>query len=304
VTDHDEQPDALTIDVRAVTKRFGDTAALNGLDLTVTKGQIHGFLGPNGSGKTTTLRILLGLLSRDSGVTRVFGRDPWAHSVSIHRRLSYVPGDVALWPTLSGGESIDYLTRLRGGADRARILQLIERFDLNPRVKVSSYSKGNRQKVVLISALAADVPLYIFDEPTDGLDPLMAEVFREEVKALRTRERTVLLSSHVLAEVDAVCDHVTIIRDGRTIETGALSELRHLQRQSLMIETRDELGDIAQIPGVYDVERNARTVHCTVEPAALSDVLMQATAAHVVNLETRPPSLEEMFLRYYDRDAS
>jgi len=304
VTDHDEQPDALTIDVRAVTKRFGDTAALNGLDLTVTKGQIHGFLGPNGSGKTTTLRILLGLLSRDSGVTRVFGQDPWAHSVSIHRRLSYVPGDVALWPTLSGGESIDYLTRLRGGADRARILQLIERFDLNPRVKVSSYSKGNRQKVVLISALAADVPLYIFDEPTDGLDPLMAEVFREEVKALRTRERTVLLSSHVLAEVDAVCDHVTIIRDGRTIETGALSELRHLQRQSLMIETRDELGDIAQIPGVYDVERNARTVHCTVEPAALSDVLMQATAAHVVNLETRPPSLEEMFLRYYDRDAS
>ncbi len=295
---------AAIIDVRGLTKTFGDTTALNGLDLTVHPGQIHGFLGPNGAGKTTTLRVVLGLLAKDSGVAHVFGADPWSQAVSIHRRLSYVPGEVSLWPTLRGGESIDYLTRLRGGADRARISQLQELFDLNPRVKVSAYSKGNRQKVALIAALAVDVPLYIFDEPTDGLDPLMAEVFREEVKALRERERTVLLSSHVLAEVDAVCDHVTIIRDGRTIETGALSDLRHLQRQSLVIETRDAVDDLGQIPGVHDVERHDRIVRCTVEPSALHDVLRRAAAAHVLNLETRPPSLEEMFLRYYDRDPS
>jgi len=304
VKDHVERAASPIIDVRGVTKTFGETAALNGLDLTVNPGQIHGFLGPNGAGKTTTLRIVLGLLAKDAGVTEVFGDDPWSQAVSIHRRLSYVPGEVSLWPSLSGGESIDYLTRLRGGADRARISQLQQRFDLNPRVKVSAYSKGNRQKVALIAALAVNVPLYIFDEPTDGLDPLMAEVFREEVKSLREREHTVLLSSHVLAEVDAVCDHVTIIRDGRTIETGALSDLRHLQRQSLVIETRDVLNDLAQIPGVHDVERNAGKVHCTVEPSALHEVLSRAAAAHIINLETRPPSLEEMFLRYYDRNPS
>lgn len=302
--DHAQSTASPIVEVRELVKTFGKTTALDGLTLTVETGQIHGFLGPNGAGKTTTLRVILGLLTHERGVAEVFGQDPWNESVAIHRRLAYVPGEVSLWPALSGGECIDYLTRLRGGADRNRVAELQEKFALNPRVKVSSYSKGNRQKVALIAALAADVELYIFDEPTDGLDPLMAELFREEVHSLRARGRTVLLSSHVLAEVDAVCDHVTIIRAGRTIETGALSELRHLQRQSLVIETQSELTDFSAIAGVHDIERDGRIVRCTVEPLALSAVLNQAADAGVINLETRPPSLEEMFLRYYDRGSS
>jgi len=303
VTDHGATTSAV-IDIRGVRKSFGSIRALDGLDLCVEKGQIHGFLGPNGAGKTTTLRLILGLLSRDGGHTTLFGLDPWTSAVEVHRRLSYVPGEVSLWPSLSGGECIDYLLRLRGGADRSRVTKLQQQFDLDPRMKVSSYSKGNRQKVALIAALAVDVELYIFDEPTDGLDPLMAEVFREQVTSLRSRGHTVLLSSHVLAEVDAVCDYVTIIRDGRTIETGELAQLRHLQRQSLTIETQSELADISGIPGVHDVERRNHIVQCTVEQAALNEVLTRACLAGVINLETRPPSLEEMFLRYYDRDSS
>jgi ABC-2 type transport system ATP-binding protein len=303
VTDHGETTSAV-IDVRGVRKSFGSTHALDGLELSVEQGQIHGFLGPNGAGKTTTLRLILGLLSRDGGHTTLFGMDTWTNAVELHRRLAYVPGEVSLWPSLSGGECIDYLLRLRGGADRSRVTELQQQFDLDPRMKVSSYSKGNRQKVALIAALAVDVELYIFDEPTDGLDPLMAEVFREQVTSLRSRGSTVLLSSHVLAEVDAVCDYVTIIRDGRTIETGALAQLRHLQRQSLTIETQSELADISGIPGVHDVERTNHVVQCTVEPAALNEVLTRACLAGVINLETRPPSLEEMFLRYYDRESS
>jgi ABC-2 type transport system ATP-binding protein len=245
----------------------------------------------------------LGLLARDSGHAEVCGLDPWTQSVAIRRRLTYVPGEVALWPNLSGGECIDYLIRLRGGADRDRVIELQQRFDLNPRVKVSSYSKGNRQKVALIAALACDVDFYIFDEPTDGLDPLMGEVFRHEVDTLKSRGKTVLLSSHVLAEVDAVCDHVTIIRAGRTIEAGALTDLRHLQRQALAIETEHPLS-IETIPGVFDVETDANIVRCTVEAGALGEVLRLAAEATVINLETRPPSLEEMFLRYYDRQPT
>ena len=286
-----------------LTKRFGSATALANLNLDVKAGQIHGFLGPNGAGKTTTLRIILGLLARDGGDAQVFGLDPWKQSVAIRRRLAYVPGEVALWPNLSGGESIDYLIRIRGGASRTRVLELLQLFDLNPRVKVSSYSKGNRQKVALIAALACDADFYIFDEPTDGLDPLMGEVFRSEVDALKARGKTVLLSSHVLAEVDAVCDHVTIIRAGQTIETGALADLRHLQRQSLVIETEHPLS-ISGIQGVFDVDGDSKILRCTVEPAALSAVLQRATEANLVNLETRPPSLEEMFLRYYDRQAT
>ena len=303
MTDHGAAT-SVVIDIRGVQKDFGNTRALDGLNLRVEQGQIHGFLGPNGAGKTTTLRLMLGLLSRDGGHATLLGQDPWTNAVELHRRLSYVPGEVSLWPSLSGGECIDYLLRLRGGADRSRVTNLQQQFDLDPRMKVSSYSKGNRQKVALIAALAVDVELYIFDEPTDGLDPLMAEVFREQVNALGALGRTVLLSSHVLAEVDAVCDYVTIIRDGQTIESGALAELRHLQRQSLTIETQTELADISGISGVHDVERMGRVVRCTVEPHALNEVLKHASTAKVINLETRPPSLEEMFLRYYDRESS
>src|SRR3954471_3372446 len=208
------------ISVSGLVKAYGPTRALDGLDLTVRTGEVHGFLGPNGAGKSTTIRVLLGLLRADAGTTRLLGGDPWKDAVTLHRRLAYVPGDVTLWPTLSGGEVIDLLGRLRGGLNQARRAELLERFELDPRKKGRAYSKGNRQKVALVAALASDVELLILDEPTSGLDPLMEEVFRECVADERERGRTVLLSSHILSEVEALCDRVTIIRSGRTVETG------------------------------------------------------------------------------------
>ncbi len=288
------------IDVRGLVKTFGATSALDGLDLTVELGGIHGFLGPNGAGKTTTLRILLGMLRADGGEARLLGGDPWRDGVALHRRLAYVPGEVALWPSLTGGETIDVLGRLRGGLDPVRRAHLLEAFALEPTTKVAAYSKGNRQKVALVAALAADVELYIFDEPTDGLDPLMSEVFRDAVDDLRSKGRTVLLSSHVLAEVDAVCDRVTIIRSGRTIETGSLEDMRHLQRATVIVETEHELHGLEDIAGLYDVSYVGRTLRCSVEPSALNDLVMHLSAAGIRTFESRTPTLEEMFLRYYD----
>jgi ABC-2 type transport system ATP-binding protein len=293
-------PDTV-IEATSLAKSFGSAPALDGLNLTVRAGEVHGFLGPNGSGKTTTLRILLGMLRADSGEARLFGSDPWAEAVALHRRLVYVPGEVALWPALTGGETLDILGRLRGGVDGNRRVQLIERFDLDPTKKVSSYSKGNRQKVALIAALAADVELYLFDEPTDGLDPLMAEVFREETMLLRDAGRTVLLSSHVLSEVDAVCDRVSIVRAGRTVETGRLSDLRHLQRLAIVVQTAHELHGLEDIPGLHDIDYDGSILRCTVEAESLNDLMTHLSAAGIVSLESRPPTLEEMFLRYYNR---
>jgi len=213
------------IECRQLTKRFGSTLALDELDLTVAGGEVHGFLGPNGAGKSTAIRILLGLLRADGGSARVLDQDPWRDAQALHRLLAYVPGDVTLWPTLSGGEVIDLLGRLRGGIDSARRDELIARFELDPAKKCRSYSKGNRQKVALVAALAADVPLLLLDEPTSGLDPLMEDGFREIVRDLRDRGRTVLLSSHILAEVEALADRVTIIRQGRAVAHGTLAEL-------------------------------------------------------------------------------
>src|SRR5881398_1845140 len=224
------------IDVAGLVKNFGRTRALDGLDLTVARGEVHGFLGPNGAGKTTTLRILLGLLRADGGTARLLGGDPWREATALHRRIAYVPGDVTLWPNLSGGEVIDLLGRLRGGLDQQRRADLLERFDLDPRKKARAYSKGNRQKVALIAALASDVELLILDEPTSGLDPLMESVFQDCINEERERGRTVLLSSHILAEVEALCDRVSIIRLGRTVETGTLDDLRHLSRSSIRAE--------------------------------------------------------------------
>ncbi len=293
-------PDTV-IEATSLAKSFGPAPALDGLNLTVRAGEVHGFLGPNGSGKTTTLRILLGMLRADSGEALLFGSDPWAEAVALHRRLVYVPGEVALWPALTGGETLDILGRLRGGVDGNRRVQLIERFDLDPTKKVSSYSKGNRQKVALIAALAADVELYLFDEPTDGLDPLMAEVFREETMLLRDAGRTVLLSSHVLSEVDAVCDRVSIVRAGRTVETGRLSDLRHLQRLAIVVQTAHELHGLEDIPGLHDIDYDGSILRCTVEAESLNDLMTHLSAAGIVSLESRPPTLEEMFLRYYNR---
>ncbi|TDD53806.1 ABC transporter ATP-binding protein [Nonomuraea terrae] len=288
--------------VTGLVKTFGTTRALDGLDLVVGTGEVHGFLGPNGAGKSTAIRILLGLLRADAGTARLLGGDPWADATRLHRRLAYVPGDVTLWPQLSGGEVIDLLGRLRGGLDERRRAELLERFDLDPRKKCRAYSKGNRQKVALIAALASDVELLILDEPTSGLDPLMEEVFRETVRQEQRRgNRTVLLSSHILAEVEALCDRVTIIKDGRTVETGTLAGLRHLTRTSIQADLAAPPEGLAGLPGVHDLRTEGSRVWFDVDTTDLDAVLRHLTGTGVRGLVSRPPTLEELFLRHYDR---
>ncbi|MER7453817.1 ABC transporter ATP-binding protein [Nocardia beijingensis] len=291
------------IEVRDLRKTFGHVTALDGLDLTVAEGEIHGFLGPNGAGKSTTIRVLLGILRATGGQARLFGRDPWADAVALHRELAYVPGDVTLWPSLSGGETIDLLSRMRGGLDEQRRDELIERFDLDPRKKARTYSKGNRQKVALVAALASDAPLLLLDEPTSGLDPLMEQVFRECVREARERGATVLLSSHILSEVEALCDRVTIIRAGRTVESGSLSDLRHLSRTSITAELTGDAGDLSRIPGVEDIELDDHTLRCQVDNEHLGELIRVLGDAGVRSLTSTPPTLEELFLRHYHVDG-
>ena len=291
------------IEVRGLRKVFGPTVALAGLDLSVAEGEVHGFLGPNGSGKTTTIRVLLGLLRGNGGTAQLLGGDPWRDAVALHRRLAYVPGDVTLWPTLTGGEVIDLLGRLRGGLDPARKQALLDRFDLDPTKKARTYSKGNRQKVALIAALASDADVLILDEPTSGLDPLMEAVFRECAEEERSRGRTILLSSHILSEVEALCDRVTIIRAGRTVETGTLSELRHLTRTSVAAELRRPPEGLGQLAGVHDLVQedgpDGERIRCEVDSDRLGDLLQVLVAAGVRTLTSQPPTLEELFLRHY-----
>jgi ABC-2 type transport system ATP-binding protein len=294
---------ANAIAVTGLRKSFGRTTALDGLDLTVRTGEVHAFLGPNGAGKTTTIRILLGLLRADGGKAVLLGGDPWRDATKLHSRLAYVPGDVTLWPNLTGGEIIDLLGRMRGGLDAKRRQELIERFQLDPSKKARAYSKGNRQKVALISALASDVELLLLDEPTSGLDPLMEEAFREYVNGERLDGRTVLLSSHILAEAEALSDRVTIIRDGRAVETGTLAELRHLTRTSVDAELAGPVS-LDGLPGVHDLDIEGTRVRCQVDHAALNDVLQRLTKAGVRNLTCRPPTLEELFLRHYSSERS
>ncbi|GAA1600059.1 ABC transporter ATP-binding protein [Actinoplanes couchii] len=288
------------IDAEGLIKRFGAVTALDGLDLTVRTGEVHGFLGPNGAGKTTTIRVLLGLMRADGGSARLLDGDPWADATALHRRLAYVPGDVTFWPNLTGGEVIDLLGRLRGGLDTARRKRLIERFELDPRKKGRAYSKGNRQKVALIAALASDVELLILDEPTSGLDPLMEEVFRETILEEKRRgDRTVLLSSHILSEVEALCDRLTIIRAGRTVETGTLDDLRHLTRTTIRAELTGPVNGLAGIAGVHDLTTADGRVSFDVDADALEPALKSLVAAGVRSLVSQPPSLEELFLRHY-----
>ncbi|KAB1161587.1 ABC transporter ATP-binding protein [Micromonospora sp. AMSO12t] len=287
------------ISIGNLVKTFGSVRALDGLDLTVAAGEVHGFLGPNGSGKSTTIRVLLGLLRRDAGDVRVFDADPWRDAVALHRRLAYVPGDVNLWPNLSGGEAIDLFGQLRGGLDRRRRDELLERFDLDPTRKCRTYSKGNRQKVAIVAAFASAVELYVLDEPTSGLDPLMEAVFQDEVRQLKRDGATVLLSSHVLAEVEALCDRVSIIREGRTVESGTLTELRHLTRTAVTVETARPATGLAALPGVHDVREVDGRTHLEVEPAHLDELLGHLVRFGVRALTSAPPTLEELFLRHY-----
>jgi ABC-2 type transport system ATP-binding protein len=287
------------IAVSRLVKTFGDVRALDGLDLTVRTGEVHGFLGPNGSGKSTTIRVLLGLLRRDSGDVSLLGGDPWRDAVALHRRLAYVPGDVNLWPNLTGGEAIDLFGRLRGGLDPTRRAALLERFDLDPTKKCRTYSKGNRQKVAIVAAFCSDVELYLLDEPTSGLDPLMEEAFRACVREVTRDGRTVLLSSHILAEVEALCDRVSIIRAGRTVESGTLTELRHLTRTSVTVRTSRPVSGLESLAGVHGLTTHNGSVSFEVDTAQLDPVLRHVTGFGVESLASAPPTLEELFLRHY-----
>ena len=287
------------IEISALVKRFGRATALDGLDLTVTEGEVHGFLGPNGAGKSTTIRVLLGLMKATSGTARVFGLDPWTQPVATHRDIAYVPGDVSLWPNLTGGEAIDLLTSLRGGGDPKRRAELIDAFDFDPRKKARTYSKGNRQKVALIAAFARPARLYILDEPSAGLDPVMEEVFQQQVKRARADGATILLSSHLLNEVEQLCDRVTIIRAGVAIERGTLAELRHLSRTSFRVAGTADLRILEELPGVHDVRMDGDVAEFESDTDAVAGVLQALAETDITGLTVSPASLESLFLRHY-----
>ncbi|NQX13944.1 ABC transporter ATP-binding protein [Microbacteriaceae bacterium VKM Ac-2855] len=285
------------VDVSGLRKSFGRARALDGLELIVAAGEVHGFLGPNGAGKSTTIRVLLGMIRADAGTARLLGQDPWRDAGTVHRRVAYVPGDVVLWPNLTGGEVIDVLTRLRGGeGNREEPERLLQAFQLDPRTKVRAYSKGNRQKVALVAAFATAAELYILDEPTSGLDPLMEQVFRDEVRRVAARGATVLLSSHILGEVEQLCDRVTIIRAGATVETGSLSQMRHLTRTEFAFEgvAGEELRALA-----HDLRDDAGRIRFTVDANDLPAVLGLLARQNPTALTVSPPSLEELFLKHY-----
>lgn len=296
---------ANVIEVRGLVKKFGKTKALDGLDLSVAKGEVHGLLGPNGSGKSTTIRVLLWLLDKSSGKAELLGSDPKKDAVSLHRRLAYVPGDVNLWPNLSGGESIDLLGALRGGLDKKRRAQLLKDFQLDPKKKFRTYSKGNRQKVALVAALASDVELYILDEPTSGLDPLMEAVFQDWIKKLKKEGKTILLSSHILAEVEALCDRVTIIRKGKTVQSGTLDDLRHLHRTTIKAATQHKVIGLDKVSGIHNLQRHEhdRKVQFEVDSKNLDKALEHLTRFNVIGITSHPPTLEELFLLHYSNDT-
>jgi ABC-2 type transport system ATP-binding protein len=293
------------IETHELRKRFGKVAALDGLDLSVEEGEVHGFLGPNGAGKSTTIRVLLGLIRADSGTARMLGGDPWADAEQLHRRIAYVPGDVSLWPNLSGGETIDLLARLRGadtGTEtyRARRAELVEEFQLNPAAKIRTYSKGNRQKVALVAAFVVPAELYLLDEPTSGLDPLMANVFAHQIDQASHAGATVLLSSHILSEVQRLCERVSIVRAGTIVDRGTLADIRHLSRTQVSFDGAGVgAADLASIPGVHDLARDSGRISFTTDGDTVDTVLPALARLRVQGLTIEPPSLEELFLRHY-----
>lgn len=288
------------ISTTGLVKHFGATVALDGLDLEVRQGEVHGFLGPNGAGKTTAIRILLGLIKADAGEARLLGGDPWSEATELHRRLAYVPGDVSLWPNLTGGEVIDLLGRLRGGLSPGKRKELLDRFDLDPTKKGRTYSKGNRQKVALVAALASDAELLILDEPTAGLDPLMEAQFRASIEEDAEEGRTVFLASHILAEVEAVCDRVSIIREGVVVESGSLTELRHLTRTTIAAELREAPDGLRDLKGVHDLVVKGTRVEFEVDSDRIDETVRVLASLGVRDLASHPPTLEELFMRHYE----
>jgi len=299
-----EPGSAPVISVRGLSKHFGPVPALDGLDLEVAPGEVHGFLGPNGAGKSTTIRVLLGLLRADSGEVTLFGNDPWRSAADLHSRLAYVPGDVNLWPNLTGGEVISLLSNLRGTREAARTETLIDRFELDPTKRARTYSKGNRQKVALVAALASRSELLILDEPTSGLDPLMEAVFQECVGEARDEGRTVLLSSHILDEVEKLCDRVSIIRAGRTVERGTLRELRHLSRTTISAETRLAVHGLERLEGVHDLRTDTERITFEADGPHLGAAIAHLAAFDIASLVSQPPSLDKLFLRHYQHHSA
>ncbi|KKI90114.1 ABC transporter ATP-binding protein [Bacillus sp. SA1-12] len=287
-----------------LTKRFGKFYALNGVNMEVNHGEVYGFIGPNGAGKSTTIKILLGILKASEGEATIFGKDAWKDAVDIHKRIAYVPGDVNLWPNLTGGEVIDLFMKLRGTLNKSRREEMIQKFNLDPSKKCRTYSKGNRQKVALISAFSSDAELYILDEPTSGLDPLMEKVFQDCVAEAKAAGKSVLLSSHILSEVEKLCDKVGIIRQGKLIETGTLQELRHLTRTNLLIETKQPIPDLEKFQGVHDLKIVRQGISFQVDSDALDAVLQYISQFGLLKLESSPPTLEELFMRHYQETKS
>ncbi len=295
---------AEVVKIQNLQKRFGKVRALKNVTFNVQAGEVVGFIGPNGAGKSTTIRILLGIIKRDRGNAEIFGKDVWKDSFEIHKRISYVPAEVSLWGNLTGGEIIDLFMKLHGAGDKDKRDYLIKRFELDPRKKAKGYSKGNRQKVSLISALAVDSDLYIFDEPTSGLDPLMEQVFQEEIEKIKAARKSVLLSSHILSEVERLADRVVIIRQGEIVEVGSLHELRHLTRSTITVETENRVDKLQNLPGVYDFIQTDNLGIFSVENNYLNDILVEITKLGVKSLEIAPPTLEDLFMRHYkDREA-
>jgi ABC-2 type transport system ATP-binding protein len=288
------------VKIQGLQKSFGKFQALRDVTMSVNAGEVVGFIGPNGAGKSTTIRTLLGIIKRDAGDVTIFGKDVWTDSFEIHKRISYVPGDVALWGNLTGGEIIDLFLKLHGGGDKEKRDYLIKRFELDPKKKAKGYSKGNRQKVGLIAALSVDVDLYIFDEPTSGLDPLMESVFQEEVEKIKNKGKAILLSSHILSEVERLADKVVIIRQGKVVETGTLDELRHLTRSSVTLVTVKDVSEMKSVKGVYDFTLEDNQATFSIDHEHINDILLKAANLVVKKFEIVPPTLEDLFMRHYE----
>ena len=288
------------VEVRELTKKFGSFTALDQVELTMDAGEICGFIGPNGAGKSTTIRVLLGMLKPTSGTVKIFGLDAWKDAVQIHKKVAYVPGDANLWPNLTGGEVIDLFLKMRGNGSPSKKEELLKRFELDPTKKCRTYSKGNRQKIALISAFASDADLYILDEPTSGLDPLMERIFQECVLEVKAEGKSVLLSSHILSEVEKLCDKIAIIRQGKIIETGTLSEMRHLTRTKLTIKTKETIPALQEMKGIHNLEQSDSEFVFQVDTEELGNIIQYISTFGIEKLESAPPTLEDLFMRHYE----